>query len=36
MRHGVNKGKSKRSFNRRQSKTHVKNMALGYRGGIRL
>lgn len=36
MRHRVNKGRSKNEFNRRQSKTHVKNMHLGYRGGIRL
>lgn len=35
-RHSVNKGRSKREFNSRQSKTHKKNLHLGYRGGIRV
>jgi len=36
MRRRVNKSRSKNEFNARQSKTHKKNGAMSFRGGIRL
>lgn len=36
MRSRVNNKKSRSEFNKRQAKTHKKNMHMSYRGGIRL
>jgi len=36
MRARVNRSSSRKSFNKRQGKTHVKNNHLSFRGGIRL
>lgn len=36
MRSRVNRSASRAAFNRRESKTHKKNVTMSYRGGIRL